>query len=802
MLLKQPYFTALGITAMAVGVGANTAVFSVAYTLLLQPLPYPQSERIVIVCERMSHARGGSSVSYPNYLDWREKQRSLEDLSLVREEEVNVEADRDTEPERVAAVRATSNLLNIFRLKPQIGRTFTEEDDTPVARPVAMIADALWRKRFGATDDVLGRQIGIDGVSYEIVGVMPPKMRYGHQPQVFLPLGRLRADPAILERGNRAGFLVVARLKDAVTIKQAQTEFDIIARTLAVEHPSNAGVRIVVRSLRDTKVGDHLANLYVLIGAVACILLIACANVAGLLLARGTARQQELAIRSALGASRGQLMAQLLTESILLCLAGGAAGIVLAFWSLKLITVLSPANELPFGDAHINVIALLFTGLIAAATGLLAGAWPAWRAAGTATPATALRDAGARSSASGDRQRVRACLVVGQLALALMLLSGAGLLLRSFWHTQQVALGFDPKSLLLMSISLPNARYSGGESQAQFYRQVLDRVQALPGVVSAASAQNIPFDGRIWDSTFEVTGQPPSPAGREPRAEISIVSPSYFQTMRIPVLRGRAFGPQDAPGDAWSVIIDESFARRFFGERDPVGEHIDNHQNPAKDLPPMTVVGVVGRTVNDDPSGTFEAMSLPQMYLSTDQDPQRAQTLIVRVTSDNALTLAQAVKRQVLAVDSNQPVSDVRTMQDAVGDALASRRLTMAFIAILAAIALTLAVIGLFGIMALRVTQRTREIGIRLALGAQRVDILRVVITSGLKLTAVGVIIGVIGSLALGRSLSGLLFGVNAANPLTLILVVLLLSFVAIIATYFPARKAMKVDPIVALREE
>lgn len=801
MLLKHPQFTVLGIAAMAVGVGANTAVFSLAFRLLVAPLPYPQSDRLVIIHEERAQGRG-RSVSYPNFLDWREAQGSLADMSLVREEEVNIEADRDMEPERVGALRATFSFLTTLRLKPQIGRDLNKDDDTPGARPVALISDALWRKRFGASAEVMGRQIVLEGVTYEVIGVMPPEMQYGHRPQLLLPLGNLRADPALLNRGNRAGFVVVGRLKDTVATTQAQAEFDNIARRQAAQFSANVGVRIVVRSFRDAKVGGHLTNLYVLIGAVACILLIACANVAGLVLARATSRQHELAVRAALGASRGRLMAQLLTETTLLCLAGGGTGLLLAVWSLKLVAVLNPAPDMPFADAHINGAALLFTGLVSVGTGLLAGAWPAWQASIGATPATALREAATRSSAGHERQRFRAGLVIAQLALALMLLSSAGLLLRSFWQTQQVALGFDPNNLLLMSVSLPSARYSNGESQGQFYRTVIDRVRALPGVANAASALNIPFDGSVWDSTFRVTGQPPSEPGREPRAEVSMVSPTYLQTMGIPILRGRAFGSEDASGDAWSVIIDELFARQFFADRDPIGEHIDNHQNPAKGLPPMTVVGVVGRTVNDDPSGPFEAMRLPQMYLCTNQNPQRLQTLIVRATSANPLALAEAVKRQVLAVDPNQPVSDLRTMRGAVEEALASRRSTMALITVLAAIALILAAIGLFGIMSLRATQRTREIGIRLALGAQRIDVLRTIILNGLKLTAAGVVIGVLGSLLLGRLMSSLLFGVSAANPLILALVILLLTVVATLATYFPARRAMKVDPIIALREE
>jgi len=803
MLFKTPGFTALAIVTLALGIGANTAIFSVIYAVLLKPMPYPQSDRIVFMREKMAGMFDIGSVSYPNYLDWRATQRTCTDLALFRSQGVNLSPQGEGEPERVRGARVTANLLSILGLKPQIGRDFTEAEDKPGSPHVAMIGDRLWRSRFGASASVLGRSVMLNGVPTEIIGVLPLQMQLGRQPQVLTPLAELRADPNILERGNHPGFSAIGRLKDGVSLEQARAEFDTIARNLEKQYPdNNTGRRVNVRSLLESAVGDYRSNLYVLFGAVACVLLIACANVAGLLLARGTARQHELGVRAALGASRLRLTSQLVTESLIVALIGAAAGVLLAVWGLDLIIALSPANELRFHDIHINSIALLFTMVTAVLAGLVAGAWPAWRIAGAASPALALREGGRGSSDGADRQRLRAGLVVAQVALALVLLTGAGLLLRSFWQVQRLTLGFNPEQLLEMSIVLPKAKYGEDAKINQFYRLLLERVRALPGVVSAASAENIPFDGDEWDSSFHLTGHPPDPPGKESSSEVSIVSYDYFKTMGVPLLRGRNFGPQDMPGKTWSVIIDESFARRFFPGQDPIGKQIDNNQTLEKNPPPLTVIGVVGRTRNEDPNDPIEILHLPQMYFSTEQYSQAQQMLVVRFASGDPLAFAETVKREVLAIDPDQPVSEVSTMLKSISNNMASRRLTMTLVSVFAGLALILAAVGLFGVMALRVTQRTREIGIRLALGAQRLDVFRLVIRNGLKLTTLGVIIGVVASLALTRLLAGLLFGVGAGDPLTFLLVILLLAGVALLANYLPARRATKVDPIVALREE
>ena len=483
MLFKNPGFTLLAIITLALGIGANTAIFSVIYAVLLKPMPYPQPERLLLIRERVLGLFETGSVSYPNYLDWRAAQRSCTDIAMYRGQGFNLGAQGEGEPERVRGVRITANFLSVLNLKPQIGRVFTEAEDKPGAPRVAMIGDRLWRQRFGASATVLGRRVTLDGVPTEIVGVLPPQMQLARESQIFGPLADMRADPNILERGNHPGFRVLGRLKDGVTLEQARADFDTIARNLEKQYPDdNTGRRVKMDTLLESSVGDYRSNLYVLFGAVACVLLIACANVAGLLLARGTARQRELGVRAALGASRLRLTMQLVTESVILAFVGAAAGVLLSVWGLDLIVALSPANELRFHDIHINVPALVFTACVATFAGLMAGVWPAWRVAGAATPALALREGGRGSSDGADRQRLRAGLVVAQVALALVLLSGAGLLLKSFREVNRLAYGFNPEQLLEMSIALPKARYGDDAKVVQFFRLVLERVRAMPGV--------------------------------------------------------------------------------------------------------------------------------------------------------------------------------------------------------------------------------------------------------------------------------------------------------------------------------
>jgi putative ABC transport system permease protein len=797
-LKNRPGFAATVVGTLALAIGVNTAVFSVMYAVMLKPMSYPAAERLVLINEQVRDAQR-VSVSYPNYLDWAGAQRSFTELSLFRWHAFNLSSDRQSHPERVQGLQATANLLSILGVRPQIGRDLKTSDDEIGSPSVILIGDRLWRARFGGSQSVLGARLLVDGVDYEIVGVLPPEMDLGQKPQVLMPLGRLRGDPEILRRGNRPGFSMIGRLRPGMTLEQARAEFGIIGRELE-KHSANMGRRPYLRTLREENVGDYRKSLYVLVGAAACVLLIACGNIAGLFLARGASRTHELGVRAALGGSRSAIAAQLATESALLVFLGAIAGLLVAVGGLHLIVALSPTGTLQTDYPEINASSLWFTVGIASLVALLGGAGPAWQIATGANPLLALREGGRGGSARGA-SRAHAGLVVLQVALALALLTAAGLLLNSFWRMQRIQLGFSPKGTLVLATSLPPRKYKTEGEVREFYRLALERLGSLPGVASVASAANIPFDGMTWDGNFRITGTAKVP-GNEPRAEISVVSHGYFRTLSISLLRGRTFDDNDRPGDNWAVIIDETFAERYFPGTDPIGKHIDNYQKPEKRLPPATIIGVVRGTVNDDPSGPFEKMNLPQLYFSADQHPQPAQMFLIHTTSKNPTALADPVRAQILAVDHDQPVWDVAAMESLVSRRVADRKLTMVLTMVFAALALTLAVVGLFGVISLRVAQRTTEIGVRLAVGASRTQIFALIIGDAAKLTGLGFALGAIASWLLTRLLSGLVFGIGTGDPATLFAVLFLFALSAFLASYLPARRAAQLDPLEALREQ
>ncbi len=556
--------------------------------------------------------------------------------------------------------------------------------------------------------------------------------------------------------------------------------------------------------LLEAAVGDYRHALNLLLAAVGCVLLIACANVANLQLARALARGKELAVRAALGASRWRLARQLLTESSVLAFLGAALGVILAIWSLDAILALSPSNVPRFRETHIDLRALLFTAGVALGCGLLVGIWPAWQISSTASLTTALHESGTRGGSGGVRRhRARAILVVAQVALAVVLLAGAGLTLKSFWRVQQEPLGFEPRGILTMHIALPEARYNKPEKIAAFYAQLLDRVRSLPGVDSAAIGANIPFDDTEWDSSFHLTGTPPAKPGEEPQAENNNVSPDYFRVMGMPILRGRSFGSEEIAGRPRSVIIDESFAKKVFPNADPIGQHLDDNQSSEKDPPPVTIVGVVPRTRNEPPGEeNVEKLHLPQVYFCATQFPQEENSLLVKVASGDPLALAATIKREVQSLDPDQPVAAISTMEENIGGSLAARRLTMTLLGVFAGLALVLASVGLYGVMALSVTQRTRELGIRMALGAARRDVFRLVLGQGVTLVSLGIGLGLLGAIAVSRALSSLLYGVGPLDFPALAVAITSLALVALLACWLPARRATLVDPIEALRAE
>ncbi len=812
MLLKAPGFTLIAVVALALGIGANTAIFSVVNAVLLRPLPYPEPDKLILVREKTATFPIGS-VSYPNYLDWREGQRSFTDLALLRRTSVNFALmGGDAAPERMGGAQVTWNFLSVLGMKPKIGRDFAESDDVPNAGKVVLISDSVWRQQFGGRDSVLGTQVMVDGVPREIIGVLPAEVRYPRLAQIFLPLGDLRAEPEVLQRGNHPGFSALGRLKPGVTIAQASADLNAVAIALDQKYPdTNTTRRITTDRMLEAAVGDYRHSLHLLLAAVLCVLLIACANVANLQLARAVARSKELAIRAALGAGRWRLARQLLTESTLLALVGGAAGIMLAVWSLDAIKALSPAGVSRFQEVRIDPLALMFTASIAVVAGILVGVWPALRISGTATLSTVLHDAGTRGGSGGaGRQRARSALVVTQVALAVVLLAAAGLTLKSFWRAQQERLNFDPQNILTVAVALPKAGYENDDKLRAFNEQLVERVRNLPGVEAAGIGRNIPFDDNEWDSSFHVTGTPEAEPGHEPPAEINIVSPDYFKALKMPILRGRNFGPEDVPSDdrSRSIIVDETFVQRYLPGRDPIGVNIDDNQRPEPAAgepspPPLTIVGVVPRTRNEAPGEqNVEQLKMVHMYFYAPQYPQRTNTLVARVASGAPLALVPAIKREVQAVDAKQPIGTVSTMEKNIASSLGTRRLTMVLLGSFAALALVLASVGLYGVMALSVTQRTRELGIRLALGAKRGDVLRLVLGQGITLVGVGLVIGLLGALAASRVLVSVLYGVGAIDLIALSTAMVLLALIALIACFLPARRATRVEPMVALREE
>jgi putative ABC transport system permease protein len=812
MLAKQPAFTAIAILTLALGIGANTAIFSVINAVLLRSLPYPQPDSLVLIRERANIFESGS-VSLPNYLDWRVNQRGFTDLALFRRDDANLSgATSDVEAERVVSARVSYNFLSVLGVPPELGRDFVESDDVPHCKKVALISDGLWKRRFGGSHGVIGQSIILDGVQREIIGVLPSNVQLPRKAQAYIPLEDFRADKDYLNRGNHPGFSALGRLKPNVTLAQATADLNNIAAELERRYPdSNTGRRVTALILLDSAVKDYKQGATLLLAAVGCVLLIACANVANMQLARALGRERELAVRAALGASRRQLAKQVLIETMILAVFGAIAGVLLALWGLDAIKAIAPGSSASFApsdaarfqEANLDLKVLAFTAAVAVCAGVLVGIWPALRVSRTASLTLSLHEGGRGTSGGAQRQRVRSGLVVAQVALALFLLLGAGLTLKSFRNSQNAPLGFNPENILVANVLLPKVRYDTDEKIARFNDQLVERIRALPGVEAAALGSNIPFDNNEWDNSFHVTGTPPCPPGERPEAEVNVVTPDYFRLMGMPLSRGRAFTVDDRATKPHAVIIDESLARRYFRGKDPIGQQIDSNQSEQKNAPPLTIVGVVPRTRNEAPGeDNVEQYHWPQMTFAGAQVPNRGNMLLVRVKSGNPLTLVPAIKHELQGLDPDQAFAGISTMESNIAKSLGSRRMMMSLLGEFAVIALVLASVGLYGVMALTVTQRTRELGIRLALGAQRADVFRLVLTQGMLLVLAGLIIGLLGAVGAGRGLQSVLYGVGGFDVSALSVALFALAMVALIACWLPARRATRVDPIEALRAE
>ena len=789
MLIKHPGFTLIAVLTLALGIGANTAIFSIVNAVLLRPFPYHAPEQLVTLGEFVP--RG--SVSYPNFVDWRAQSTLFESISAVRSNE-SYNFTGAGEPERLQGRLVSAGFFSLLGTKPFLGRDFVAEDDHPGATPAVVLSYSFWSRRFGSDQNLIGKQITLNDRSYTVVGIAPQNFQYGPDADVSIPIG-LSAE-RFKARGADPGIAVVARLKPNVSQQQAQAETEMVYARMEQQYPdTNTGRRGVLLSLHETVVGDVRLPLLILLGAVALVLLIACANVANLLLVRASTRQREMSVRVALGANRSRIIRQLLTESLLLALIGAALGILIALWGTRFI-----ANQLPEGiprlaEASVDLRVLGFTLGVSLLTGLLFGLAPALQASRLNLTET-LKE-GDRGS-SGGRGRLRSVLVVSEVALTLTLLVSAGLLIQSFRRVLQVDPGFDSQSLLTMQVSVNNP---DGQKISTFFNQLQENVRKLPGVKSVAISNGLPLV-TANHPTFFIEGRPLPEKGKAPGAIRYTVSPDYFQTMGIELLKGRVFTAHETPGTPLTVVIDEALARHF-GNDDPVGQRISQSSSGT---PAYEIVGVVRHVEQynlDD-----QAIQVPQFYLNFNQIPAdrlpgstRRINLLTR-TDVEPMSLTSAVRGQIVALNKDQPVFNVKTMDQIVDQSMAPRRFSMMLLAVFAVVALVLASIGIYGMMSYSVAQRTREIGLRMTLGAQRGNVLRLVIGHGMKLALVGVVLGLIAALALTRTMKNLLFGVSATDPVTFVAIALLLALVALLACWVPARRATKVDPLVALRCE
>jgi putative ABC transport system permease protein len=793
MLLKHPGFTLIAVLTLTLGIGANTAIFSIVNAVLLRPFPYQAPEQLVMLAESSSGQRGGS-VSYPNFVDWRDQNKVFDSVSAVRSNE-SYNFTGAGEPERLKGRIVSAGFFSLLGIKPLLGRDFLAEEDRPGANPAVIISHGFWTRRFGNDPGVVGKQITLNNQGYTVVGVTPQGFQFGTDADVTIPIG-LSAE-RFKARGADPGVNVVARLKPNVSQEQAETETNVIYARLEQQYPqSNTGRRAYLTSLHENFVGDVRQPLLILLGSVALVLLIACANVANLLLVRASARRREMSVRVALGANRWRIIRQLLTESLMLALIGAALGILLAHWGTTFIASQLPEGIPRLNEAGVDARVLAFTLGVSLVTGLLFGLAPALQAS-RLNLTEALKE-GDRGS-SGGRQPLRSLLVISEVALTLTLLVGAGLLIQSFRRVLQVDPGFEPQNLLTMQVSVNN---TDGRQVAAFFEQWQEKVRGLPGVKATAVSNGLPL-GVVNHPAFFIEGRPLPESGKEPVGIRYTVSPGYFETMGIALTRGRVFTAQDTRDTPLVAIIDEALAQQHFQNEDPVGKRMS--QSPSGS-PSYEIVGVVRHVEQDNLDG--QSSMPPQFYLNFNQIPlDRLPTQVRRInlltrTDVEPSSLVSAVREQIAALNKDQAVFNVRTMEDIVGQSIAPRRFSMLLLGVFATVALALASIGIYGMMSYAVAQRTREIGLRMTLGAQSGNVLRLVIGHGMKLALAGVGLGLVASLALTRTMKNLLFGVSATDPLTFTGIALLLALVALLACWVPARRAAKVDPMVALRYE
>jgi len=797
LLRKSPAFTVVTLATLALGIGANTAIFSVVNAVLLRPLPFPKPAQLVAVWETNPQsaqpAQSRNEVAVGNFLDWRAQMTAFSGLSSFYYTSLNLTG--TSEPERIPSAYVTSDLCQTLGVQPALGRAFTAEEGKVGGPPVAMISHGLWQRRFGSDPGIVGKSVVFSGNPTAVIGVLPQNFELQFptsvQVDVWIPL-RIDAETAANRKSHY--LYVVGRLHDGVSIREAQTALSGIAVQMQRHHPeTNAGWGAKVISLHQQIVGDVQRYLCVLFGAVGFVLLIACLNVANLLLVRAVARQREFALRIALGASRARLIRQFLSESVLLSLFGGSLGLLLAYWSVDVLMALSPPGIPDIRQVGFQAPVLSWTFLICLATGVLMGLVPAWQSTRPNIGET-LKESGGRSVQSAGHRSLRLFAMV-EIALALTLLVGAGLMLRTVAHLQQVNPGFDARNVVTMNISLPRQKYPSGGERNRFFEQLLARVRGLSGIKSAGGVDPLPLSNSNGTTGFVIEGGELLANADRPEVEQRTVIGSYFAAMGIPVLQGRVFSEQDRANTPRGVVVNEEFVRRYWPDGDAIGKRLGFDDGPKQDW--WEIIGVIGNVKHT----RLEIEAKPEVYFAAAQAPTSFLTLVARTSSDPTQMIVP-LRRQILALDPDQPVFDITTMEQRISAALAQSRFVMLLLSIFAAVAALLAAIGTYGVMVYIVVHRTREIGIRMALGAQRTDMLRMVLRQSLSMVLAGLALGLLAAFASTRLLASLLYGVGANDLATYASVVFLLGGTALCACYLPARRAMKVDPMVALRHE
>ena len=806
MLVKQPAFTFIVVITFALGIGANTAVFSVLNAVLLRPLPFHEPQNLVAIGEYDTREKADpgteiNSISYLDYVDWRDRNEVFERIAVYTNQSVSTFTDGN-QATHVQGEAVSADLFPLLGVQPALGRTFLPKEDEPGNR-VVILSDELWQRRFGGDQGILGKTVTLDGKQFQVIGVMPPRFTFpigSNPPELWISMSILRqtqdgSQPMTEQRDNDF-FQCIARLKPNVSIRQAQANIDTITANWRRQYPDTK-LHVGAKAIPEISamIGNTHSALLMLCAMAACVLLVACVNVANLLLARSLSRNREITIRAALGAGRWHIIKELLAESILLGALGGLAGLLIAIWgidSLKAFLPRIPRIEEISPDPRV----LTFTAFISLGVGVFAGLLPAWRASHP-NLATSLNESSRRSSEGRTGGRTRAGLVVVEIVLALVLLTSAGLLVESFVRLQKVPAGFDTTNVITARVALPETNYGKPEQAAEFYKKLLSRVSNLPGVQSSGAAWWIPLSGSEISFTFNIEEHPVAP-GQQSIAQLNVVTPDYFQAMRAPIRRGRAFTELDDRHAPPVAIVSESFAKQFFPDEDPIGKRIIPNGSVDPGKPPVReIVGVVA----DMHLISLRLPPKPQIYVPHEQFAIQSMSIFVRTQLDSQ-SLTNALRRTVAEIDREVPVYRTRTLADYMAGSIAQPRLNAMLVGLFAVIALLLATAGIFGVMSYSVTQRTREIGIRLALGAQRFDVFRLVVGQGMRFVGVGLLLGLIGVFACTRLLQSLLFGVGATDLLTILSVTILLAFVAFIACSWPARRASGVDPVIALRSE